>query len=381
MAKNKNDLTDDLSTAIAGAINDKFKATSRTKTAYFLDGDDDAPTIAKEFVSSGSSILDLIISNRKHGGFPVGRISEISGLEQSGKSLLAAHILLNTQRAGGLGVFIDTEMATSKEYMEAIGINLKELLHIPLETVEDVFETIDIIIARVRKQNKNRLVTIVVDSVAGVSTKTEMEADFDKDGYATAKSIIISKAMRKITNEIGREKICLIFTNQLRQKLNAMPFSDPWITPGGKAIPFHSSVRIRLNSVGQIKVKDGSRNEIVGAKVKAKIVKNRIGPPQRECEYNIYFDSGIDDYGSWLEVLKQCDYITSSGAWFTWEHPETKESIKFQTKEFVDMLNNDPKIKELMYDQICEKYIKKYKNSTSIPENVEYSQYNDENDM
>jgi recombination protein RecA len=155
-------------------------------------------------------------------------------LEQSGKSLLAAHTLLNTQKKGGLAVYIDTENALSTEFLNAIGLNLKEMLYIPLETVEDIFETVETIVEKVRSSDKNRLVTIVVDSIAGASTKTEMAADFDKDGYATAKALIISKAMRKITNLIGRERICLIFTNQLRQKLNAPAFSDPWTTPGGR---------------------------------------------------------------------------------------------------------------------------------------------------
>ena len=233
MAKNKMELTDELGGLIAETINKQFKS-QNLKTAYFLEGDADAPTIVKEWVSTGSTILDLAISNRKNGGFPVGRVCEITGLEQSGKSLLAAHTLLSTQKRGGLAVYIDTENALSTEFLSAIGLNLKEMLYIPLETVEDIFETVEVIVEKIRSSDKKRLVTIVVDSIAGASTKTEMAADFDKDGYATAKAIIISKALRKITNLIGRERICLIFTNQLRQKLNAPAFSDPWTTPGGK---------------------------------------------------------------------------------------------------------------------------------------------------
>ena len=242
MAKNKMELTDELGGVIAETINKQFKS-QNLKTAYFLEGDDDAPTIVKEWVSTGSTILDLAISNRKNGGFPVGRVCEITGLEQSGKSLLAAHTLLNTQKKGGLAVYIDTENALSTEFLSAIGLNLKEMLYIPLETVEDIFETVETIIEKVRSSDKNRLVTIVVDSIAGASTKTEMAADFDKDGYATAKALIISKAMRKITNLIGRERICLIFTNQLRQKLNAPAFSDPWCVD-----PFTTKIKIRYKS-------------------------------------------------------------------------------------------------------------------------------------
>jgi recombination protein RecA len=306
-------------------------------------------------------MLDLAISNRKYGGFPVGRVSEITGLEQSGKSLLAAHALLNTQKKGGLAVYIDTENAIATEYLSAIGLNLKDMLYIPLETVEDIFETVDVIIDKVRSSDKDRLVTIVVDSIAGASTKTEMAADFDKDGYATAKALIISKAMRKITNLIGRERICLIITNQLRQKLNAPAFSDPWTTPGGKGIPFHASVRLRLSSIGAIKAKREGRDEIVGSRVKAKLVKNRCGPPLRECEYEVYFDSGIDDYSSWLTVMKEHNLVSQSGAWYSWTDKRSGEVIKFQSKEFVEKIMSDPELYDIVYDEIADKVIMKYK--------------------
>jgi len=359
MAKSKSELTDELGGLIAETINKQFK-TQNVKSAYFLEGDDDAPTIVKEWVGTGSTMLDLAISNRKYGGFPVGRVSEITGLEQSGKSLLAAHVLLNTQKKGGLAVYIDTENAISTEFLSAIGLNLKEMLYIPLETVEDIFETVEVIIDKVRSSDKNRLVTIVVGSIAGASTKTEMAADFDKDGYATAKALIISKAMRKITNLIGRERICLIFTNQLRQKLNAPAFSDPWTTPGGKGIPFHASVRIRLSSIGAIKAKVNGRDEIVGSRVKAKLVKNRCGPPLRECEYEVYFDSGIDDYSSWLTVMKEHGLVSQSGAWYNWTDKISGEVIKFQSKEFVEKIMSNPKLQDVVYDEIADKVIMKY---------------------
>ena len=360
MAKSKSDLSDELGGVIAETINKQFKAQS-IKTAYFLEGDSDAPTIIKEWVGTGSTMLDLAISNRKYGGFPVGRVSEITGLEQSGKSLLAAHALLNTQKKGGLAVYIDTENAIATEYLSAIGLNLKDMLYIPLETVEDIFETIDVITDKVRSSDKNRLVTIVVDSIAGASTKTEMAADFDKDGYATAKALIISKALRKITNLIGRERICLIITNQLRQKLNAPAFSDPWTTPGGKSIPFHASVRIRLSSIGAIKSKREGRDEVIGSRVKAKLVKNRCGPPLRECEYEVYFDSGIDDYSSWLTTMKEHNLVSQSGAWYQWTDKRSGEVIKFQSKEFVEKIMSNPELLDIVYSEIAEKVIMKYK--------------------
>jgi len=207
---------DELADVLAEKLNNQFKD---YKVAYFLDGSDPTPTDIKEFVSTGSTVLDLAISNKPNGGVAVGRITEINGLESSGKSLLGSHILAETQRKGGVAVYIDTETSVSREFLEAIGIEIQNLLYLHLETVEDVFEAIVEIVAKVRESDKDRLVTILVDSLAGASTKGELDGDFDKEGWATDKAIITSKAMRKITQMIGKQRVALIFTNQLRTRL------------------------------------------------------------------------------------------------------------------------------------------------------------------
>ena len=352
--KDKQEQADDLASVLATNLNKKFKDTNY-KVAYFLEGDHDSPSEVTGWVKSGCSMLDLAISNRPNGGFPVGRITEITGLEASGKSLLAAHALTDTQRQGGLAVYIDTESAVSREFLEAIGLDLTKMLYVPLETVEDIFESIENIVESVRKANKNRLVTIVVDSVMGASTKQEMAAEFDKDGYATSKSIILSKGMRKLTNMIAREKICLIFTNQLRTRLG-VSFGDPWTTSGGKAIPFHASVRLRLKSVGQIKIKD----EIIGIKTRAQVIKNRMGPPLKMIDYDIYFDSGIDDLGGWLNVMKDYGIVKQAGAWYTYVNKASGEEHKFQSKDFAKLIIEDDLLKQEIYKEICENYILKY---------------------
>ena len=366
MAKSKtivdeSQMQDDLASVLADNLNKKFKG-SNYKVAYFLEGDSDAPSDVTEWISTGSTMLDLAISNRPNGGLPVGRIIEITGLEASGKSLVAAHALADTQKKGGLAVYIDTENAVSREYLEAIGINLKDMLYIPLETIEDIFDAMDSIVESVRKNSKSRIVTIVVDSVAGASTKQEMAADYDKDGWATSKAIILSKAMRKITNFVGRERICLIFTNQLRTRLG-VTFGDQWTTSGGKAIAFHSSVRLRLKSVGQIKLaKSADKPEaVVGITTRAQVVKNRMGPPLRTVDYDIYFDSGIDDYGSWLTMMKNYNLVSQAGAWYTYTNTDTGEVVKFQSKDFKSKLIDDPEMKEQVYKTICEKYILNYR--------------------
>jgi recombination protein RecA len=362
-SKSKSELEDSLANTLADSINKQFKG-SALKTAFFLAGDADSPSNVTDWISTGSDTLDLAISNRPNGGFPVGRITEITGLEASGKSLLASHALAETQKKGGLAVYIDTESATSSEFLEAIGVDLKTMLYVPLETIEEIFETIETIVEGVRKSNKDRLVTIVVDSVMGASTKIEMAAEYDKDGYATSKSIILSKAMRKVTNWIARENICLIFTNQLRTKLG-VSFGDQWTTAGGKAIPFHASVRLRLKNTGMIKAKVNGVEQVVGSKTEVQVVKNRMGPPHRKVNYDIYYDSGIDNFGGWLETMKKFDLVKQSGAWYTLEDVdhETGEvfgEVKFQSKDFMDKVMQDAAVKDRLYKRICDAYIFKY---------------------
>jgi len=352
------DKRDELAGVIASELNKTFK---HQKVAYFLD-EGSNPTDVVDWISTGSTILDLAISNKPNGGVAVGKITELNGLEGSGKSLIGAHLLASTQSKGGVAVYIDTESAVSPEFLDAIGIDTQNMLYIHLETVEEVFETIETIVAKIRESDKDRLVTILVDSLAAASTKVEMDADFDKDGWATAKAIIISKAMRKITQMIARQKIALVFTNQLRQKLGVM-FGDPWTTSGGKALPFHASIRVRLKNAGQIK--DGSKKNTIGIKMKAQVIKNRLGPPMRTAEFPLYFDTGIDDYGSWLITMKDHKLVKVAGAWYTLNHVdlETGEVIKehkFQSKDFEKLMNDNPELKQNCYDRICEACILKY---------------------
>ena len=342
---------DDLAGVLADSLNKKFKD---YKVAYFLDGVQETPTDIKEFISTGSTMLDLAISNRPDGGIAVGRITELNGLESSGKSLVGAHLLSETQKKGGVAVYIDTETAVSEEFLGVIGVDINNMLYLHLETVEDIFEAIEEIVTKVRESDKDRLVTILVDSLAAASTKVELNADFDKDGWATSKAIVISKAMRKITQMIGRQRVALVFTNQLRVKLGAM-FGDPYTTSGGKALPFHASTRIRLKNKGQIK--DNKKN-VIGMTILAQVIKNRLGPPLRKAEFPIYFESGVDDEGSWLQVLKDHNLVKVGGAWYTMKD-HNGEEIKFQSKDWAEKLE-DEEFKDYCYKLICDKVILKY---------------------
>jgi len=369
MAKKKEQELD-LADILAGELN---KQSKDNKVAFFLD-DDTAPTNVDGWVSTGCAMLDVAISNRPYGGLPVGRIVEITGLEQSGKSLVSAHLLAETQKLGGVAVLIDTETAVSREFLEAIGVDVSKLLYVSADSVEQIFDMTETIIEKVRETSKDKLVTIVTDSVAAASTKAELASDYGKDGYATDKAIIISKAMRKITNMIGRQKILLVYTNQLRQKMNAMPFGDPWTTSGGKALAFHASVRLRLKGTGQIKMKVGGQDKIVGMKVRAQVIKNRMGPPLRSTDFEIYFDRGIDNYGSWLKVMKEEKIVKQAGAWYTYVDTETGEELKFQSKDFIQLMEDREDVREQIYKKICEEQILQYKSDTLDIDNMEVTQ-------
>lgn len=385
---------DALAVSLAEALNKGDE-----QVAFFLDAQDDNPSTIVDWVSTGNDMLDLAIANQANSGMPVGRIIELNGLEGTGKSLLAAHVLAATQKKGGMAVFIDTEYAASSKFLGAIGCDLSSMLHLQnLITVEDIFDKIEAIVAHVRKTNQDRLVTIVVDSIAAATTKKELASDHGADGYATGKAIAISKAMRKITELIATQRILLVFTNQLRQKIGFVGVGDPWTTSGGKSLAFHSSVRIRLKTIGQLK---SSAGENIGVKCRCTVIKNRMGPPMRSVEFNIFFDRGIDNYGNWLEKLMDWDIVTNAKK----EKPKPGERAKtkkqleeekasdkkakslqfimavdgkepqtvvFEKRDLPKLLTERPECKEYLYKQICEHFIMKYKTpNTEMVEDME----------
>lgn len=388
MAKKLNqNITDQLADELVSTINGKFSSAT-DKAAYFLT-DPKVATVDK-WIPTGCDMLDLAIANKPGAGLPVGRIIEITGLEASGKSLLAAYALKSTQEQGGLAIYIDTEAAISREYLQAIGVDIEKLVYVPMETLEDIFDTIEATIAKVRNSNRDVLVTVVVDSIMGATTKKELNAEHGKDGYATEKAIVLSKAMRKITNMIARQNICLILTNQLRVRMG-VSFGDPYSTSGGKAVAFHSSVRIRLKSMGQIKMKVDGVEQVVGIKTRATVQKNRLGPPLKSVDYDIYFESGIDNYGGWLNTMKQFNLAKSGSFWSiklsyistkerdedgnaltkefkgdiinpdTGEVKENDGVLKFRSKDFGQWMEANPELREYIYDMICDRSIMTYK--------------------
>lgn len=363
---------DELAVLIVDAFNKSQKDGS--KVAYFLDEQED-PSNVTDWISTGSSLLDLAISNRKDGGLPVGRIIELNGLEGTGKSLIAAHILANTQAKGGLGIMIDTENAAAPAFWAAVGVSVKDLVYTNLVTVEEIFSKIEQAIGVARKSFPDRIVTIVVDSLAMASCETEMESEHGKDGYNTSKAIIISKALRKITGLIGRQRILCVFTNQLRMNLAAMAFGDKWIVPGGKAMGFAASVRVRLANTGNLKKSD----KIIGNGCKAVVTKNRMGPPRKMVEFEIHFDSGIQNLKSWLEFLKANNFATSAGQKYTIKLPSG--NVVATVPEFVEKVNADTVFKDEVYNVIADEFIMKYRDPNSkILEDIEIDDSPDQED-
>jgi recombination protein RecA len=355
---------DNLVESLAESINKASSKDLGYDVINFLDESDYYAKI-NDWVSTGVDTLDIAMSNRPHAGCPVGRIVEFNGLESSGKSLVCAHILAETQKKGGIAVFIDTENAVSEDFMQAIGVELtgpNKLVYIQLETIEQIFKTILNIIETVRKstKHKDRIITIVVDSVAGATTENELSGGFDKQGYNTHKAILLSSYMRQLTNLFGREKILIVFTNQLREKLGVM-FGEKYTTSGGKAIPFHASLRIRLAQVGKIKKEIDGVTKVVGMEIEAKVIKSKLGTPHKSTKFKMYFDSGIDNVESFLGELKRYKIVDGnekSGYKFK---DETDNTYSFTLKELREMfLDKDNIIKNKLYDKLVSKVVEKY---------------------
>lgn len=357
----KSEQLDVLASDVLSIINKKFK--EFPNAIGFLSN----ANLVTDWCSTGCDILDLAISNRPHGGLGYGTIVEMSGLEGSGKSLLAAHILAECQKQGGLAVLFDTEKAVGMlDFYCSVGLKPDQILYTDkLRALEEIYTSIEAMIEKSILIDPDRPLVIVVDSVMGASTLKELEADYEKEGYATGKAIINSKAMRKLPSLIAGRKILIILINQLRANMNAIGFgADPWQTSGGQSIPFTASVRLRLKKMGQIKGTINGTETAVGEKIQVQIVKNRLGPPRRKVTFDVRYESGIDNYGSWLTALKDLGCLKQSGAYYSYEYVDSDSGElivkKFQSKDFKNLIENTPGLKETIYEQICEAYIMKY---------------------
>lgn len=335
------------------------------KIAWNLARDIDNPTDVKEFISTGSTLLDYIISNRKNGGVPVGKLTEISGEESSGKSLLCAHIIKNTQKKGGLAIYIDTENAANPAFMKQVGVDLQNLVYIQPSTIEEVFETIEKCISSVRAKDIKKIVTIIWDSVASTPPRAEVEGSYDPNSQIGLMARTIAKGMRKLTQTIGKDRITLIFTNQLKFRPGVM-YGDPMTTPGGKAIPYHASIRIKLAQSTKNKNAEG---DVTSIKTLATCKKTRFGPPMRQCNFEIFFDRGVEDVESWRNMLHDVKEIEKRAGFMymknvpitVYEDSATgkvqiQPEYRFRESNFKNLVENDEAFKAHIVS-LVEKYM------------------------
>ena len=320
-----------------------------SRIAYNL-ASDESPTHVKRWISTGSTLLDYNVSNRRDGGLPEGRIIEIFGPPSIGKSHIALQICKTTQKMGGIVVYIDTENGTSVENLHMLGVNVNRgFVYVDTHCTEEVFEVAEKTIMKAKGMAKDIPITIVWDSVAASSPKAELLGEYEKDTIGL-QARAISKCMRKITGIIGDQSILFVILNQIRTKIGVL-HGDPTTTPGGMAIPFHASVRIKLISGMPIKNK---ADEVIGINVIAKTIKNKVAAPFRTANFEIHFGRGIVEHEQLFDVLRDAGEKTigdniivasGNGAWkvFTVTSISQSQVIiekKFYKSEFNQMLES-----------------------------------------
>ncbi len=257
-----------------------------------------------ETISTGSLSLDVALGV---GGVPRGRIVEIYGPESSGKTTLTLEIISNAQKTGGSAGFIDAEHALDPSYARKLGVNLDTLLVSQPDSGEQALEIAEMLI------NSNALDVIVIDSVAALVPRAELEGDMG-DHHVGLQARLMSQALRKLTGAVSKSKTCLIFINQIREKIGVM-FGSPETTSGGRALKFYSSVRLDIRRIGAIKDGDTFR----GNRTRVKVVKNKVAAPFRQAEFDIIFNEGISYIGDLLDIAVEQEIVKRSGAWHSFE--------------------------------------------------------------
>lgn len=360
--KKKNNTQDSFTADLIKSLNKE----AGTRVAYNL-AFDESPTHVKRWISTGSKQLDYIISNRRNGGLPEGRIIEIFGPPSIGKSHIAIQIARSTQEMGGIVVYIDTENATSVENLALLGVDIKKrFVYVDTHCTEEVLSIAESTILKAKAMDKDLPVTIIWDSVAATSPKAELVGDYDKESIGL-QARAISKGMRKITGIISNQNVLMICLNQIRTKIGVM-YGDPTTTPGGKAIPFHSSVRIKLGAGQQIQNKD---KEVIGINVSAKTIKNKVAAPFRTANFEIHFGVGIKEHEQVFDLLRKHGEaiidnkvvaVAGTGAWKTLNVSDAKTGEVYIEKKFYkadfEEIMNDPEFSGYVDDLLADALIR-----------------------
>lgn len=344
-----------------------------------LNGDDivawdltqaNSPTHVKSFISTGSTLLDIVAANRPGGGIPGGKIIEIQGEEASGKSLLCAHIIANAQKAGGIAVYLDTENAANPDFMRRVGVDLEKLVYVQPGTIENAFEIIEGVIKTLKAKDPTKQVVILWDSVGNTPPQAEIEGSYDPNARMGLGAKAMALGLRKVTELIGREEITLVCTQPLTYKMDAGPYGDPFGTKYGKALPYHSSLRIRVSS--STKLKD-AKGDIYGLVTNARIIKSRLGPAHRSVKFEIHFDFGIDDEQSWYNVLHDAKLISKPGNGWCYipDIPSGKieekgvdagkdRGLQFRELQFGKLVREDDRVRKWAVEKLGQILVVKY---------------------
>lgn len=297
----------------------------------------EARRVDVEAIPTGSFSLDLALGI---GGVPKGRIIEIYGLESSGKTTLAEHIVASVQKRGGVAAFVDAEHALDPEYAKKIGVQIDKLLISQPDTGEQALQIVESLV------RSGAIEVIVVDSVAALTPRAEIEGEIG-DHHIALQARLMSQALRKLTAISAKSATTIIFLNQIRMKIG-MVFGNPEETPGGKALKFYSSVRIELRRAAKIK----KGEEIIGNRIKAKVVKNKVAPPFRSAEFDIMWNQGICAEGDVLNLAVSYGVVQKKGGWYSYGAQKIGQGLEAPVK----FLKDNPKVLTEIKKKILEKY-------------------------
>ena len=284
---------------------------------------EDAKDMTIEIIPTGCLALDVALGV---GGVPRGRIIEIYGPESSGKTTVALHLIAQTQKLGGIAAFIDAEHALDPTYAANLGVDLENLYVSQPDTGEQALDITDSLV------RSGAVDLIVIDSVAALTPKAEIEGDMG-DSHVGLQARLMSQALRKLTAITNRSKTCVVFINQLREKVGVM-FGNPETTPGGKALKFYASVRLDVRKADALKDSEG----LIGNRTKVKVVKNKLAPPFKTAEFDIIYGKGISQAGCLLDIGVEKGIIEKSGSWFSYQGEKFAQG-KEKARDFV---NNNP---------------------------------------